>query len=188
MVLWSFVSKSSCNGNRMCNYSGTCCHAGGMGTRGQFLFPGQRGGMDGLLHDLGAGIATCCPFYTKAACASQQEWALSSAGRSEQRPGGQWIPLAEQSRLEYTTCLRLAGEPWASSTVSAAESPCLMASQVSAASTAVTMARYSRQRWLVLQGAWIKIAFSNWSVVWFLFKCLCNINYLQNTNNEWGIK
>lgn len=49
--------------------------------------PGSWAG--GLLHDLGGSVATCCPFYTKAACASQQERALTSPGRSKQSPGGQ---------------------------------------------------------------------------------------------------
>lgn len=154
MFFLSSVSKSSYNGNCKCNCRGTCCQAGEMGMRMQFSFPGQlrapAAGRRGLLHDLGASIATCCPFYTKAACASQQGQALTSPpGRSKQSPGGQWSILAEQSGLEYTKCLRPEQEPWASHVCHHCWGPlpaglASAAPEVSTSSTALTTTRYSR--------------------------------------------
>lgn len=51
--------------------------------------PSWAAGRHRLLHDLGVSLATCCPFYTKVACASQQGQALTSLGRSKKSSEGQ---------------------------------------------------------------------------------------------------
>lgn len=78
---------------------------------------------EGLLRDLGVSVATCCPFYTKAVCASQHEPALSSPGRSKESAGGQRGALAAPSGLKCTKRLPPAREPWASHIVTTAKSP-----------------------------------------------------------------
>lgn len=83
-------------------------------------FPSRAAGRHRLPHDLGVSLATCCPFYTKVACASQQEQALTSVGRSKQSPGGQWSSLAEQSGWEHVKCLWVGQEPQGSHTASTA--------------------------------------------------------------------
>lgn len=104
-VFWSSVSKFSYSGNHRFNCSSTCCQAGEIGNVNAVFLPWpptcQAAGRYGLLGDLGASMATCCPFYTKAACASQQERALTSAGRSKQSPGGSEAPW--QSGLVWRT-------------------------------------------------------------------------------------
>lgn len=153
-------------------------------------FPSKAAGRHRLLHDLGVSLATCCPFYTKVACVSQQEQALTSLGRSKQSSGAQWSSLAEQSGLEHVKCLWVGlASHTASTTPACWHRSCLLALPVPAPGIAITMATYTRHGWtLLLQGAWVKIALSKWLSVWFLFKHLCNINWLQKANNEWRIK
>lgn len=118
--MWGFknsVSKCLCNGNCMSNYSSSCYHAGELAMWRQF--PSWAAGRHGLLHDLGVSLATCCPF-TKVDCASQQEPALTSLGRSKQSSEGQWSSLAEQSGLEHVKCLWVGQEPQASHSASTA--------------------------------------------------------------------
>lgn len=103
--------------------------------------PGSGEAGTALLHDLGASMATCCPFYTKAACASRPQPALISPGSREESPGRQRSALAEKSTLESTKCSRPAREPWASRVVT------------SAPSTAVTTTRYPRHCRLLSRGS-----------------------------------
>lgn len=64
-------------------------------------FPSWAAGRHRLLHDLGVSLATCCPFYTKVARASQQGQALTSLGRSKKSSGGS--EAAWQNSLVWST-------------------------------------------------------------------------------------
>lgn len=169
--MWSFkvLSANAYVMETMCNYSSTCCHAGELGMWRQFSFQGSWkaqaspwpwGEPCHLLAFLYKSCL-CQPARASTDLSGEKQAELRRAVKQLGRTV--WFGAREMlvSGKSLTHCQHHS---------------CLLALPAPAPGTAITVARYTRHCWLLLQGAWVKIALSKLLSVWFLFEHLCNIN------------